>query len=210
MTRELGPRQPSTAPGRPHPPNRADRPRARRVHGRFTLPSGCCARPSARCFQGTPLRSRRRTREPAVTSTKGREPTCERLGGHSFDLAETPQVVPAPYSSGHICGRGAQDEANHRSRGDRRGLDDDDGSGRRGRAAPWTSSYQRQRMDRVGPRRLRLEPQSLHVERGQPVLARELAVQAAPVQVDDERSRELGRQPAQPAELHIPPRLTDR
>jgi len=100
------------------------------------------------------------------------------------------------------------DEANHRSRGDRRGLDVDDGSGRPGRAALWTSSYQRQRMDRVGPRRFRLEPQSLHVERGQPVLARELAAQAAPVQVDDERSRELGRQPAQPAELHIPPRLT--
>ena len=39
-------------------------------------------------------------------------------------------------------------------------------------------------------------------------MARELAAQAPPVQVDDERSRELGRQPAQPAELHIPPRLT--
>jgi hypothetical protein len=33
-------------------------------------------------------------------------------------------------------------------------------------------------MDRVGPRRLRLESQSLHVDRGQPVLARELAAQA--------------------------------
>jgi hypothetical protein len=212
MTRELGPRQPSTAPGRPHPPNRADRPRARRVHGRFTLPSGCCARPSARRFQGTPLRSRRRTREPAVRSTKGRKPTCERLGGHSFDLAETHpcstrSLQLRPTSLGGVPGT---DEANHRSRGDRRGLDVDDGSGRPGRAALWTSSYQRQRMDRVGPRRLRLEPQSLHVERGQPVLARELAAQAAPVQVDDERSRELGRQPAQPAELHIPPRLTDR
>ena len=56
-----------------------------------------------------------------------------------------------------------------------------------------------QRMDRVGPRRLRLEPQSLHVDRWQPVLARELAAQAPPVQMDNERCWGLGRLPAQPA-----------